>query len=148
MIFINEEDHLQIKLNTNDKEKISDNLVTYFDLLEKLEEKFAFAYDNDIGYLNTLPINSGSATFFSCKIKVPKNEFNKGNVLQEIIKKIEDGEKDLNIRLEKNLKNNNDNDNNNNDIENYDILSISNKSPYYSFANFLIDLMKIKDHLR
>ena len=59
------------------QKKISNNLVTYFDLLHKLEEEFAFAYDNEIGYLNTLPINSGSATFFSCKIKIPKNEFNK-----------------------------------------------------------------------
>ncbi len=140
MIFINEEDHLQIKLNTKDKEKISNNLVTYFDLLHKLEEEFAFAYDNEIGYLNTLPINSGSATFFSCKIKIPKNEFNKGDVLLEIIKKIEDGGKDLNLSIDKNV--------NENVNENYYILSISNKSPYYSFIDFLIDILKIKEHLR
>lgn len=136
MIFINEEDHLKIKLKATDKAKIADNLVTYFDLLEKFEEKFAFAWDNDIGYLNTVPINVGCATLFSCKMKVPKTEINKGNVLNEIIKKIEDGEKDLNITLDKIEKGE------------FDVLTISNKSPFYSFANFLIDLMKIKDHLR
>ncbi len=133
LCFINEEDHLKIKLNTNDPVNITDNLVMYFDFLEKLEDNFSFAFDNEIGYLNSLPINSGSSTYFNVKIKVAKNEENYKN----IVNALEESQNDLILSLDKNENN-----------KEYSILSISNKSPYYSFANLLIDIIKFKDFLK
>jgi protein-arginine kinase len=132
LCLINEEDHLKIKLNTSDRTKMTDNLVLYFDLLEKLENNFSFAYDNDIGYLNSLPINSGASTYFNIKIKAPKNPDN----FKKIKQALEESEKDLLLDFK------------DQESSDYSILSISNKTPYYSFANLLIDMIKIKDYLK
>lgn len=132
LCLINEEDHLKIKLNTTDSSKMTDNMVLYFDFLEKLENNFSFAYDNEMGYLNSLPINSGASSYFNIKIKVP----NKAENFNNIRKSLEESERDLSLNF------------NDQGISEYAILSISNKSPYYSFANLLIDIIKIKDFLK
>lgn len=126
LCLINEEDHLKIKLNCSDKEKLTDNLVLYFDFLEKLESSFSFAYENDIGYLTSSPNNTGASTFFNIKIKIPNNEEN----YSAIFKAMEESINDLDINIEKG--------------DDYSVLRLSNKSPYYSFANLLIDIIKIK----
>jgi len=133
LCLINEEDHLKVKLNTNEVAKISDNLVLYFDFLEKLENNFSFAYDNEIGYLNSIPINSGASTFFSVKLKIPKSQEN----FIKIVDALEESANDLNLNLNKNEGN-----------DDFSILTITNKSPYYSFANLLIDIIKFKDFLK
>ena len=40
-------------------ETVSNDLICYFDLLEKLEHLIPFAYDDNFGYLTTLPTNLG-----------------------------------------------------------------------------------------
>ena len=121
---------MKIKLNSIDPNKITDDLVVYFDFLEKLENKFSFAFDNDIGYLSSIPSNVGASTFFNVKLKIA----NKVENFEKIGKSLEESLNDLAFDFEK--KN-----------EDFTVLTLSNKSPYYSFANLLIDLIKIKDYL-
>jgi protein-arginine kinase len=57
-LITNEEDHIKL-VQTMSSGNIK-NLVSYFNLLEKLEKEFNICYDDHLGYLTSLPTNLGN----------------------------------------------------------------------------------------
>jgi hypothetical protein len=123
-LMVNEEDHLKIIQRVDDSSKVNKvkNLLNYFDLLDRLQNKLNFCFDENLGYLNSFVNNLGSATYFKIKIKVPEN-------------KIEE--------FKNYFKNNSDVEVNGIN----DSVEISNVTSFYNFSKFLIDLISAKNIL-
>ena len=119
---INEEDHLKLQMKV--KDDFTDAILNYFDFLEKIETELNFAYDNKLGFLNTLANNLGTGNYF--KIKLKTNDKNKDD-LSELIKNFDVN--DYNIAVEEGQ------------------LELSNKHPYINFASLLIDIIGAKEFL-
>jgi arginine kinase len=127
ILLLNEEDHIKIKLNLKDSASLSNSLLQYYELLELLEKTLPIAIDKDLGYLSTLPNNVGSGTYFRIKMRI-----NGGN---------EEQVKEIKQVLDKNKS----------EIEYFlegDQLVLINKTPFYNFANCLVELLSIKDFLK
>jgi protein-arginine kinase len=126
ILLINEEDHIKIKLNLKESGKIAESLMHYYELLEILEKELIIAYDKEFGYLAALPSNVGSGTYFRIKIKLNGKNENQ----DEIIKILEKSKNDIEYYIFENQ------------------LVITNKTPFYNFANCLVELINLKDHLK
>lgn len=132
--YVNNTDSLYIRVNEENHLKIIQKfkgdfnfqyLTNYFDLLERLHNKINFVYDDYLGYLNSLPINLGSATYFIMKLKVPKEK-------KEIFYNGFKNSTDLQFNE---LKEDGDNV----------LIEINNKTSFYHFSQFLIELTAVKD---
>jgi creatine kinase len=135
-LFINEEDHLKLKLQmkcdyNEENTNISKNILTYFEFLEKIEKKVNFAMHDNLGFLNTLPTNIGTGTYFKVKIKISPDKLKH----VQIIKKMEENSKDINFEIKSDAK-----------TEYY--LEMESKNPFYSFSTCLVDILAIKDYLK
>jgi hypothetical protein len=135
--YINEEDHLKLKINgkIGDKDNLSGMILRYFEFLEKMEKNVNFCVHNNLGYLTTLPSNIGTGTYFKLKIKINPNKATH----VEIIKKMEENSKDILFEIKKISKED--------EIEKF-ILEIETKNPFYSFSTLLVDILGIKEHFK
>jgi len=76
-IITNEEDHLKFVFKAEAENFKFDKLANYFKLLNQLEEKYVLAYDENLGYLSSLPSNIGKRIFFIYKKFIYFCTFNK-----------------------------------------------------------------------
>jgi protein-arginine kinase len=125
-LIVNEEDHLKIILNFNSKDNLPvQRLNEYSNLLQKLSKNLNFAFDKNLGYLNSLLSNLGSGTNFRVKIKIPENK------KKEIINHFKN-KSDLQIKESK---------------EDNNIIEISNITPFFTISDLITELMVTKDLL-
>jgi hypothetical protein len=119
-LIVNEEDHIKL-LGQFEKDPIT-QLILYLDLLDKLQSKLELCYDDNLGYLNSIVNNLGSATYFKFSVKC---ESSKIENFQNHFKKI--AELSLDYNQEKGT------------------FDISNNSSFYTITQFLIDLISAKN---
>lgn len=119
-IFVNDEDHLKFLYKADGKSFNVKTLSNYYEMIEKLDEKLNFSYDNNLGYLNSLPSMLGSANVFVIKLNIEKskkdefkNHFKNNSMI--VINDISD-----------------------------DICEITNSTTFYNLSQFLIELIGIK----
>jgi len=127
-MIVNEEDHVKIiqRCDFNDKDANQIKyLMNYFDFLEKMHEKINFSFDENLGYLTSLPNNLGSGCSFSVKIAVKKE---KSEEVEKYFKNI--SELSTKLLAERD------------DVKVYEL---SNNTTFYNFSKFLLELVSIKD---
>jgi creatine kinase len=123
---INEEDHLKIKLNTTNPLEMQHAILNYFEFLEKIESTLDLSMHKNYGFLNTLPSNSGTGSYFRIKVKITSDD--KKN--QILLNKFEESKKDLLLEIKKE------------EWQSY--LIISNTNPFYTFSTILVEIIGVK----
>ncbi len=117
----NEEDHVKIFQKNGKDSNISKYLISYFSLLDVIDMNAC--YDDNLGYVNSIPINLGSGTYFKVQLSVTSE--NRESIISHF-KNIAD----LKVK----------------ELDNS--IEISNNSSFYNFSAFLIEIISIKDKLK
>ncbi len=119
-LILNEEDH--IKLVGQFETEPLNQLGHYVELLDKLQTKLELCYDDNLGFLNSIVNNLGSATYYKFSVKCDQS---KVESFKNHFKNFPD------LRLEYNQEKGS--------------LDISNNTSFYTLTQFLIDLISAKN---
>jgi hypothetical protein len=70
-VLTNEEDHIKAVYSYNSEKKIDiKHIVSYFDLLETLEKDLPISFDDNLGYITSLPSNLGIIIFITQRLSM------------------------------------------------------------------------------